>query len=589
MANLISNRTASRLLEHLEKQFPAPCSHTNQPRPSATTHRQHPWFVRYDAGLAKFIIFIPAGSLCGYTLDLEELERCIDLDASKHPGLVALKDWYIIDGLVPSSESADSSSPPPYPLGECIVSFAFAGDTAKPTFHASLDTVPPTGAYTIATFRRRDDNSVTVHQLIQSAISFGGSTLHRFEVSLITEGGIHVAPGSLFSVSSEGVATPTTILTDLSSATGGGWNSTTAPVNGDTLQIVANTDGTASLRIVSASEAASVDTVFIIASFSRQNETAPLVVTQRTFSDLYAARSFASVSPWSIQFIDGKWSIWAPKWSCSAPRTAYPSGWTRPQPETISTDADFPSEQWYAVEKYAPSGVISAGLHAYAGLKDFSGDATLILSHTKLEETPFRIALGSFVEDTTHDSGVAFNQTSAGAIASAWSTSNPVWVVTGTGGDVRYEDPPVLNEGAIIFQKAYWLHTTNAPGKSFVDIEAPASLEDATTTQSAYAVEYIYRHEFFFSPSTETICYNEQATPVVKRDTQDFAQLVDTPFVDSIQVTYPETPLDQGSVSATQKQAKVLISMDGVTNRATTTLFNTETIDITEVSTHTGA
>lgn len=588
MANLVSNRTASRILDHLEKKFPPPCSHKTQPHPSSS-HRQHPWYIRYDNDLEKFIIFIPQGSLCGYSLDLSNLEACVDLDEATYPILSKLQDWYVLDGIVPDTTT---STPPPYPLGECIVSFDINGTSAEPIFHTSTETIPATGAYLIATFKKRDKNSVTVHQLIQSAISLGdglGGTLHRFEVSL-TENGFYVAPGSLFSVDAEGLSSATMIFTDFSVVPedeGGGWNCNTTPSDGDRLCIVANEDGTASLALVSALDSA--DIIFTIATFLKPDSSTALSVVQRTFSDLYSTRSFATLPPWTIQCISGVWSVWSPQWLCSPPRASYPEGWTPPQPETISTASTFPDVAWYPITDFAPSSVLAAGQHVYAGLADFSGAATLIISTEQLTESPFRVYLGYFFADASHPSGLGFVQIRAGAITSAWSTTNPAWVVVESGGDIRYEDPPALSDGSTIWQKAYWLHTTSLAGKVYLSAEVPTSLEEGvTTTQEAYALEYIYRHDFFFSPSTETIFYNEQAYPVPKRSTKDFAQFISQPFVERVQVTYPETPLDQGSVDAVNKQVKILASMEGVEEAASTSLFATETIDITETSPHQG-
>lgn len=163
MAKLTRNQTAAAILAHLKTPHAAPPPTVSKAIPVQPAPRLHPWFCRYDATAAAVLIYLPAESVAGYTLD-----------PSAQVPHGTLPDFYLVPFIDTGTGSSSSGS---FPSWKVVVSLTVSGTTVTPTFYQTGADIPD-GAIVIAE-TTEDGLARPVRQYVTGAISLGGGGIEQ--------------------------------------------------------------------------------------------------------------------------------------------------------------------------------------------------------------------------------------------------------------------------------------------------------------------------------------------------------------------------------------------------------------------------
>lgn len=163
MAKLTRNQTAAAILAHLKTPHAAPPPTVSKAIPVQPAPRLHPWFCRYDATAAAVLIYLPAESVAGYTLD-----------PSAQVPHSTLPDFYLVPFIDTGTGGSSSDS---FPSWRVVVSLTVSGTTVTPTFYQTGADIPD-GAIVIAE-TTEDGLARPVRQYVTGAISLGGGGIEQ--------------------------------------------------------------------------------------------------------------------------------------------------------------------------------------------------------------------------------------------------------------------------------------------------------------------------------------------------------------------------------------------------------------------------
>ena len=313
-------------------------------------------------------------------------------------------------------------------------------------------------------------------------------------------------------------------------------------------------------------------------------------IVQKINTDIFITAEYNKLSPWQIVKRDDEYYIVDCVWEFDEPDI--PTGTREPTPKTIQPF----DESWTATfeedghKYYRLTDVTdladSAYLYAYATLTETYSVVRLV-SH-KLKETPACILLATFKREVIEGESVitSFTQRRTGIFHSRWEETEPYFVrnLTGSGYERLTEAPKGLEEGTTMNQYTFWRMRTEINDQLYRASEFIA-FEDGVLKDEQIASprgSFVWRYALHYSAKEKALIIDTETTPVANITADIYAQEVAQPFVEKIEVAYPESPLDQGSVDAVGGEIRVL--MVGKRVDTSVRLFTTESIDTTDGS-----
>lgn len=304
--------------------------------------------------------------------------------------------------------------------------------------------------------------------------------------------------------------------------------------------------------------------------------------------------------PWDVIFHEGVLYMVVPEWTLDAPfpDEGYPEGADKPTPEFSRPLSDLVNPDFVVVINGVRCHYLSDlylvfldtnampynFTHVYACMND-TGHWGIGIATAAVTQTPVCILIATLTRNQV--GGVtAINQVRHGSLFSKWTEIGPYYVENLTSGEItRYSDPPIGRaEGTEMARRSFWkMATYISAGENQTLIAESENLSYGPLTfpsvQPALPYgSYVWRYEMFHSAAYNGITIATRTTPVLNVETAQYAKFVDVPFVDRIQVVYPESPLDQGSVSSVGGTVTILAPEIPV---ATTVdeIFKTESVD----------
>jgi hypothetical protein len=177
-----------------------------------------------------------------------------------------------------------------------------------------------------------------------------------------------------------------------------------------------------------------------------------------------------------------------------------------------------------------------------------------------------------------------FSQSNQGEFYSIWNETEPFFLInqTGSGNRREIEAPKGLAEGTTANQSRFWKLKTQIKESTYAESEDLNYSDDAgfpTEQPASFYGSYIWRYNIHFRQSDKALLVDTETTAVPNVPADIYATETTQPFVERIEVTYPDTPYSQGSVDAVGGEIRVL--MVGQKTERSTNLFKTETIDTT--------
>lgn len=306
--------------------------------------------------------------------------------------------------------------------------------------------------------------------------------------------------------------------------------------------------------------------------------------------------------PWEIfsTVEDGEtvWWVVHPQWLLDKPYKDYPASAVKPTPEYLNAfEVEFP----LGLAKYINGvycwriddvkstiyGDVTDFTKVYAVLTPLNGFKLLLPpADFVITETPACVLIGTFTRDSNGNIE-KWTQLRKGAISSIWYETEPFFVEPNCDQSVtrRSAAPIGLEEGTQMQQYSFWLMETRL-GDSILKRGEQLNFDENNPQfpYPQYALLYgnwIWRYRLHYREADNTLIKDERTTPTENVEVKIFAEIIEQPYVDRIQVVYPETPIDQGSVDAITGKIKVLAVEINQTDSAKT-LFKTEVINATE-------
>ena len=351
-------------------------------------------------------------------------------------------------------------------------------------------------------------------------------------------------------------------------------------------------------KLVSTEEDASeieseIEVVLIIGVFTFASG----AIVQNVNSDIfYTTDKIKELLPWDIILHDGKWYIVDPIWTLAKPTIA--ENVTEPQPleavglpkksDNSSLDSvEVRGKRCYKLEEVSAIAVQDLYTHAYAVLMTDGKYGISLRTAKDFSERANCVYLGQFTRDKKEpETIISWTQSHRGAIASKWTETEPYYVQSNSSGNMRYVEAPTgLDEGTTMFRHRFWKLRTEINKNLFREDEDLDFQGDGTFPKEQKSTtygNYIWRHRLFYDKRNKALLIDEITTAVLNVEVSTFATLMPTPYVTRVEVTYPETPLQQGSVDAVGGTINVLAVGPQETSR--TNLFRTESIDTTDGS-----
>ena len=313
-------------------------------------------------------------------------------------------------------------------------------------------------------------------------------------------------------------------------------------------------------------------------------------IVQNVNSDIfYNTDKVAELLPWDIINRNGVYYIVEPKWVLNEPTVIDKDLTPKPKESTDHPEADsevFNNTTCYPLEDMVVYGKDNKYLHAFAVIKaDGSYGLALKASRNALKEVASCVYLGRFERDKEDDTKIiGWKQSRRGIIESKWNETEPYFVESNSSGNKRHPEAPVgLDEGTTMFRYRFWILRTTIGGALYREDENLNYDENSGFEKEQKSLEYghyIWRHQLYFDYRSKSLLVDNITTAVLNVEVSTFASLVPTPYVQRIEVTYPESPLAQGSVDAVGGTIQVLAVQSPQESR--TPLFKTESIDATD-------
>lgn len=334
----------------------------------------------------------------------------------------------------------------------------------------------------------------------------------------------------------------------------------------------------------------SIEVFLTIGSFSSDGS-----IKQSVNSDVFITAGTAeekpkSLQPWQVIQRDGVLYVVNPIWTLSRPYEDYPVNANRPMPEYMmdfkSTYGVQPVEiegvQCFPLESIAPNVKEDGYTHIYACMSLYGGVGVLGIQATKSKqtETPVNALIAIIGRDSVSGDILGIEQIRQGEISSSWTQTEPFYATFSSSETVRYSEAPIgLPEGTEMERWTFWMMRTNINRQLFMESEKLNYRDDAGFNYPNRALlfgSYIWRFNLHYNSVQQALIIDTDTTPVIKCEVSQFAKIIPQPFVERIQVVYPNTPIEQGSVDAMGGTINVLAV--NVPQLTPTTLFKTETI-----------
>lgn len=338
--------------------------------------------------------------------------------------------------------------------------------------------------------------------------------------------------------------------------------------------------------------------LFIIAELEMKTDGSAPTLSQRLFQDLYYWSVMRALSSWEIVGRNGAWYVVDPQWSLSG---AYgdnlPSGAANPRPTAIDGFTFSGSETeaveidgckcyplWSSIlERTTACATNSNVTRLYAALNAY-GVYGLLASNDSdsIEETPACIYLGRLTWDAEGNIAT-FTQARSGLIQSRWVETEAYFIQSISGRETRLSQTPTGGtEGTQVKTSTYW-RLRSTMGAYVVEGEtlepsANCTLGHSTPQKAVPGNAYTFRYGAHWSVSAGGALVRDATTTLhLSSGVETVATLIDSPYVERIQVTYPSSPLEQGSVDAMSGTIQVLAA--SVSAAAAVNLFTTESVD----------
>lgn len=328
-------------------------------------------------------------------------------------------------------------------------------------------------------------------------------------------------------------------------------------------------------------------------------------VIQYVNSDIYYGGSGGTASPtlepWevfsTIENGETRWWIANPEWNLNAPYVDYPEGATHPSPETAGKITDLFDTSiarmingvWCWPLTIIPWDIAEGFTDVYAVLppdgvpRPYLPLGWPMSCAVDIVENPVCIKIGTFTRDANNNI-TGWTQLRKGALDSKWSETEPYYIANdGVCGSVnRYTDGTTgLEEGTDMQKHSFWvLETSQKTRFLFRSEKLQIDPNYSQFPYPQYAIwygNYIWRYNVHWSEQQKALLKDKTTTAMLNVETEILARVLDLPFVERVQVVYPETPLDQGSVDAVNGTVKML-AVENV-ELETTSIFKTEVVD----------
>lgn len=291
-----------------------------------------------------------------------------------------------------------------------------------------------------------------------------------------------------------------------------------------------------------------------------------------------------TLEPWECIQVDGKWYMVAGVWEMEK---ATPTSETAadPVPKELKIDHTADKELQGLTLWHMPA--ISGDGTIYAFFKEDGSVSAEQITGLAATKYPNCIPIAKVVvkEGTTSPNpDLEVTQLNKGVFKTTWTETEPFYLeqVGGSGGVRLRTDAPIgLAENTTIERSRLWQATTTIKGREFttaLDLNFSAEHVSFPMYQLAsHYGSYIYLYETYFSQSANCLLVANRTTPILNVGHTEFAYVTKQAYVDKIEVAYPESPLDQGHVTAVGGTIDVLAVKTAETTR--TRLFSTECID----------
>jgi hypothetical protein len=327
------------------------------------------------------------------------------------------------------------------------------------------------------------------------------------------------------------------------------------------------------------------------------------IVQNVKFDIFYTTEKSKGIQPWQVINRDGQWLIVDPlnSWSLSSTdvledvKKAEPSElkwsfWRYSTPIVVDGRDCYPITLAGELEKEKK--------YLYAC---FGKDGEVKIEwreskETKRKPTSIFLGIATIDEESEEDGGgeegnendtklviSSFSQQNYGIIFSEWNETEPFFVMPSTGDakpERKLEAPKGLEEGKVIPKVRFWQLRTTVNERVYANSEDLNYTEDVGFPEeqraSSYG-EYIYRYALHFRMADRTMIIDSETSAVPLVNVEIYAREVSQPFVERIEVVYPDTPLAQGKVNAVGGEVKVL--MIGDAEPRTKEIFRTEAVD----------
>lgn len=363
-------------------------------------------------------------------------------------------------------------------------------------------------------------------------------------------------------------------------------------------------DSTPLWELIDGATEADEENISVICTIGEWNNTTK-TVTQYISTDIFyggegGGTVEAELQPWEIfstsevneqtGLSETVWWVAHPIWELDAPFTDYPAESYRPVPESaIAFDVywgGYETKEIKGMQCWRLYDVLqstcAAGTQNIYAVININGVPTLYAYPPDLGivETPACILLGTMSEDGT------WRQTNKGVLRSFWRETTAFYLESGSCGVItRHSSAPTnLAEGTTMLQYSFWFMETYLDGTLIKSAEQlnynPAGAIYPYPQEALLYGNWIWRYNLHFRANDNAVIRDELTTPVANVTASHFARIIEQPYVERIEVVYPETPLDQGEVNEVHATIKVLAVDTAETE--TTNLFRTETIDATE-------
>lgn len=293
-----------------------------------------------------------------------------------------------------------------------------------------------------------------------------------------------------------------------------------------------------------------------------------------------------TLEPWECIQVDGEWYMVAGVWEME--KTDSVSGSAQaPVPTELKIEQTTAKEhKGFALWEMPAISASSGTFYAY-----FSQDGTVSIEEmTGLDAAryPNCIPIAKYVakkDSAASESPIeSVTQLNKGIFKTTWTETEPFYIeqVGGSGGVVLRTDAPIgLEENTTIEHSRFWQATTTIKGREYataLDLNFSAEYVSFPQYQVAsHYGSYIYLYQTYFSRTSQCLLVANETTPVLNVGHEEFAHKVKQTYVDKIEVAYPESPLEQGHVTAVGGSIDVLAITPKETTR--TLLFSTECID----------